>query len=204
MSGPAYTRLQVDERRRQLLELGARLLATHSYAELSMAQIAREAGISKALLYHYFPSKQDFFVATLQQGAEEIARRTEPDPDLPPFEALAGSLDAFLGWIEENETAYRKLMESVGSVPEVKALIDQIRDATSARILEGLGAGDPPPKLRAATRAWLWFMDGAILDWLEHRDLSRVELRDLLLGSLAGSLMAAGGTDLLSAAGSSP
>ena len=39
-----------------------------------MARIAREAGISKALLYHYFPSKQDFFVATLQQGAEEIAR----------------------------------------------------------------------------------------------------------------------------------
>ena len=85
MSGPAYTRLHVDERRRQLLELGADLFATHSYAELSMARIAREAGISKALLYHYFPSKQDFFVATLQQGAEEIARRTEPDPDLPPL-----------------------------------------------------------------------------------------------------------------------
>jgi AcrR family transcriptional regulator len=193
LSPPAYSRLQVDERRRQLLELGASLFATHSYAELSMARIAREAGISKALLYHYFPSKQDFFIATLQQGAEEIARRTEPDPDLPPFEALAGSLDAFLGWIEENETAYRKLMESVGSVPEVKSLIDDIRDATSARILDGLGAGDPPPpKLRAAARGWLWLMDGVILDWLEHRDMSRAEVRDLLLGSLAGSLSAAG------------
>jgi AcrR family transcriptional regulator len=158
-----------------------------------MARIAREAGISKALLYHYFPSKQDFFVATLQQGAEEIARRTDPDPDLPPMEALAGSIDGFLGWIEENEMAYRKTMESVGSVPEVRVLIDQIRDATSARILEGLGAGDPPPpKLRAAARAWLWFMDGVILDWLEHRDMSRTEVRDLLLGSLAGSISAAG------------
>jgi AcrR family transcriptional regulator len=195
--------MQVDDRRRQLLELGAELFATHSFGELSMARIAREAGISKALLYHYFPSKQDFFVATLQLGAQEIARRTEPDPDLPPLEALAASLDAFLGWIEENETAYRKLMESVGSVPEVKALIDDIREATSARILEGLGAGDPPPpKLRAATRGWLWFMDGTILDWLEHRDMSRTEVRDFLLGSLAGSLMAAGATDLLSAAGS--
>jgi AcrR family transcriptional regulator len=195
---PAYTRLQVDERRRQLLELGARLFATHSYAELSMAKIAREAGISKALLYHYFPSKQDFFVATLQQGAEEIARRTEPDPDLPPLEALAASVDAFLGWIDENETAYRKMMESVGVVPEVKVLVDGIRDATSARILEGLGASDARPPLRAAARGWLWFMDGAVLDWLDHRDMSRSELRDLLLGSLAGSLMAAGGADLLS------
>jgi AcrR family transcriptional regulator len=192
VAGPAYTRMQVDDRRRQLLERGAELFATHSYAELSMATIAREAGISKALLYHYFGSKQEFFVATLQQGAEEIARVTRPDPELPPMEALAGSLDAFLGWIEANETAYRKLLESVGSVPEVKALIDGIRDATSTRILDGLGAGDPPPpRTRAAARAWLWFMDGAILDWLEHRDLSRAELRDLLLGSLAGSLSAA-------------
>ncbi len=193
MSGPAYTRLNVDERRRRLLELGAELFASHSYPELSMARIAKEAGISKALLYHYFPSKQDFFVATLQQGAEEIARRTRPDPGLPPLEALAASLDAFLGWIEENERAYLKFMESMGSVPEVKAMIDVIRDATSARILDGLGAGDPPPpKMRAAARAWLWYMDGAILDWLEHRDMSRAELRDLLLGSLAGSLSAAG------------
>jgi AcrR family transcriptional regulator len=184
--------MQVDDRRRQLLELGGRLFATHSFAELSMARIAREAGISKALLYHYFPSKQDFFVATLQQGAAEIAARTEPDPDLPPMEALAGSLDAFLAWIEENELAYTKFIESAGSVPEVKAMIDQIRDATSARILDGLGAGDPPPpKLRAAARAWLWFMDGAIMDWLEHRDMSRAELRDLLLASLGGALSAA-------------
>jgi AcrR family transcriptional regulator len=198
VAGPAYTRMQVDERRRQLLELGAKLFATHSYAELSMAKIAREAGISKALLYHYFPSKQEYFVATLRQGAEEIARRTEPDADLPPPEALSRSVDAFLGWIEENETAYRKMMESVGSVPEVRALVDEIRSATSARILGGIGAPQPvPPRLRAAAGAWLWFMDGAILDWLDHRDMSRTELRDLLLGALAGSVMAAGAGDLL-------
>jgi AcrR family transcriptional regulator len=191
---PAYTRLQVDERRRQLLELGAELFARHSFGELSMARIAREAGISKALLYHYFPSKRDLFVDTLREAAEEVRRRTEPDPALPPAEALAGSLDAFLGWIEENELAYRKLMESAGSVPEVGALIAEVRDRTSARILAELGAGDPPPpRLRAAARAWLWFMDGAILDWLEHRDIERGELRDLLLGSLAGAMAAAGG-----------
>jgi AcrR family transcriptional regulator len=192
MAEPAYTRLHVDERRRQLLDEGARLFAMYSYADLSMARIAREAGISKALLYHYFPSKQEFFLATLQQGADEIARRTEPDPNLPPFEALAGSVEGYLGWIEDNEPAYRRLMEGAGSVPEVKSLVDGIRDATSARILDALGGGDPPfPQIRAAVRAWLWFMDGAILDWLEHRDMTRAELRDLLLGSLQGSLSAA-------------
>ena len=191
VSEPAYTRMHVDDRRRQLLERGAELFGTHSFAELSMARIAREVGISKALLYHYFPSKQELFVATLQAAAEDVRRRTEPDPELPPAEALAHSLDAFLEWVEGNDLAYRKLLESAGSVPEVGALIAEVRDRTSARILEGLGAGDAP-QVRAAARAWLWFMDGAILDWLEHRDLSRTELRELLLGSLAGSLTAAG------------
>ena len=37
-------------------------------------------------------------------------------------------------------------------------------------------------------RAWLWFMDGAILDWLEHRDLTRAELHALLLRALEGAL----------------
>ena len=189
----------MDERRRQLLELGTELFATHSYDELSMAGIAREAGISKALLYHYFPSKRDYFVATLREAAAEVARRTEPDPSLPPLEALAASLDAFLGWIEDNSLAYRKLMEGAATVPEVRALVDDVRDRTSARILEGIGAapacapeGKPPPAVRAAVRGWLWFMDGAVLDWLEHGDLDRRELRDLLLGVLDGSLTAAG------------
>ena len=96
----------------------------------------------------------------------------------------------------ENDLAYRKLLESAGSVPEVGALIDEVRDRTSARILEGLGAG-VTPQVRAAARAWLWFIDGAILDWLEHRDLDRAELGALLLGSLAGALSAAGAAELL-------
>ena len=198
MADPAYTRLPVDERRRRLLELGAELFARHSFDELSMARVAREAGISKALLYHYFPSKQDYFEATLQQAAAELAHVTEPDPELGAPEALAASLDAFLGWIEQNELAYRKLMQSAGSVAGVGALIDEVRDRTSERILDGIGASaEPPPKVRAAVRAWLWYMDGAILDWLEHRDLGRAELRDLLLGSLAGAVTAAGASELI-------
>jgi AcrR family transcriptional regulator len=198
---PAYSRLPVDERRRQLLGLGAGLFARHSYDELSMAEIAREAGISKALLYHYFPSKRDYFVATLEEAAAEVARRTEPDPSLPPLDALAGSLDAFLGWIEENPVAYRKLLDGAGSVPEVRELIDEVRDRTSARILAGLGAGEEPAAaVRAAVRGWLWFIDGAVLDWLEHGDMDRGALRDLLLGVLDGSLQAAGAGELVTPA----
>ena len=193
MAQPAYTRLPVDERRRQLLELGAELFTHHSFDELSMARIAQEARISKALLYHYFPSKRDYFAATLEQAADEVARLTEPDPQLPPFQALSASVDAYLIWIEQHAAAYQKLIESAGGPPEVRSLVEEARHRTSQRILHGLGTGeDPPARVRVAVRAWLWYMDGAIFDWLQHRDLERAELRDLLLSSLVGAPTAAG------------
>lgn len=190
-SAPAYRRLENDERRRRLLELGARLFTEHAYDEISMAQIARAAGISKALLYHYFPSKQDYFVATLAGGAEELRARVEPDPSLPPAQALAEAVDAYLRWIEDNRDAYAKLFQSAGAVPEVRELVAGVRTASAERILEGLGQAENA-RARIAVRGWLWFMDGACLDWIAHRDLERVELHGLLLGTLAGALMAAG------------
>jgi AcrR family transcriptional regulator len=188
---PAYQRLQAEDRRRQLLERGAELFARYSYDEISMGEIAREVGISKPLLYHYFPSKREFFQATLAQGAEVLRARTEPDPSLPPLEQLRGSLEGFLELIDENELAYRKLMQSVSSVLEVRELVEDVRTKTAARILEGLYPDGVPPKARAAVHGWLWFMDGACLDWIEHRDLSRDELSGLLLGTLFGALTAA-------------
>ncbi|MDP9135046.1 MAG: TetR/AcrR family transcriptional regulator [Actinomycetota bacterium] len=187
MSEPAYTRLGVEERRRRLLEHGAVLFARHSYDELSMAAIARDAGISKALLYHYFPSKQAYFTATLEQKAAELAARIAPDPALAPAERLASSLDAFLAWVEENGDAYGKLVQSAGAVPDVREVMEAVRAATAQRILDGL-PGPATPERRTAVRAWLWFMDGAILDWLEHGDLDRAELRTLLLRALEGAL----------------
>ena len=187
MSEPAYTRLDVEERRRRLLELGTTLFARHDYDALSMAAIAREAGISKALLYHYFPSKQAYFVATLEQKAAELAGRIAPDPSLPPADQLAASLDVFLRWIEEQGDAYAKLVRSAGAVPEVREVMEEVREATAELILSGLPGPDAPTR-RTAVRAWLWFMDGAILDWLEHGDVTREGLHALLLRTLEGAL----------------
>jgi AcrR family transcriptional regulator len=192
MSEPAYTRLHVDQRRRQLLDAGAQLFARYSYDELSMAKIAREVGISKALLYHYFPSKQAYFQATLEQAAAELAETVQPDPDLPAIEQLMGSLEAYLGWIERNADAYAKLITSVGSVPEVRELVERVRNETAERILQGISPAGAAPPLRAAVRGWMWFMDGAILDWIEHRDIERERLQGLLLGTLLGAVTASG------------
>src|SRR4051794_38607596 len=192
MSGAAYRRLEVDERRAQLLEVGTELFATHSLEELSMAQIAREAGISKALLYHYFPSKDEFFKAALAEGAAELAQRTAPDESLPPLEQVRASTKAFVDWIGERGPAYMKLLQSVGAVPELREAMTAIRDLTSARILEGLvPEAERTPAKRAAVRAWLWFMDGVLLDWIEHRDRAAAAVADQLVDSLTALIEAA-------------
>jgi AcrR family transcriptional regulator len=193
MSGPAYTRLAVDERRRRLVDLGADLFTRVAYDELSMAKIAKAAGISKALLYHYFPSKEAYFLATLEGKVEELQQRTVPDPELPPLEQLSRSLDAYLQWIEENAGSYDKMIRNAGAAPEVRALLDRVRTDTAKRIMGGLSPDGPPsPILRTAVRGWLGFMDGACLDWVNHRDVERETLHGLLLATLLASVLAAG------------
>ncbi|HWK25106.1 MAG TPA: TetR/AcrR family transcriptional regulator [Solirubrobacter sp.] len=195
MAEPAYTRLDTDERRRRLLTLGAELFTHHAYDELSMAAIAKQAGISKALLYHYFPSKEAYFVATLEEKAAELQERTTPDPAQSPLEQLSTSLANYLAWVDENADSYDKMIRSASVVPEVRAMVDRVRSETAQRIVDGLRGNQPaPPALRIAVRGWLGFMDGACLDWIAHRDLDRQALHGLLLATLLSAVEAATAT----------
>ena len=149
--------------------------------------IAREAGISKALLYHYFPSKQAYFSAVLAQKAPPSSRALiAPDAALRR-PSSSRSLDAFLGWVEESGDAYAKLVRGAAR-PEVREVIGAHPRRTPPSGSSPASAATPTPAAAHRRAGWLWFMDGAILDWLEHRDLDRAELRDLLLRALEGAL----------------
>ena len=171
----------MDERRRRLLELGAELFTRHAYDELSMAKIAREAGITKALLYHYFPSKEAYFLATLEEKADELPQRTEPDPDLPPLEQLrARSTPTSVDRGERGQLRQDDPLR--GRAPRCGRCWIACGPRPPARILDGLRGDKPPsPMLRTAVRGWLGFMDGACLDWVKHRDVDRETLHGLLL-----------------------
>src|SRR3984885_11938245 len=175
---PAYTRLQVDERRRQLLDAGAALFAEHSYEEISMWDIARTAGVSKPLLYHYFPSKIDLFKAAVADKAGELQRVIEPTGEGSPFELLARSLDAYLAWVEANALTWSKLLESAAALPEARELVDGFRQRTMDMALARLtGGGTPGPALRTAIRGWLGLLDPRTLHWTQAHDLPRRPLR---------------------------
>src|SRR5436190_1545038 len=91
MSTPApapRVRLDLDARREQLMRIGLELFSTNSYDAVSIDEIAARAGISKGLLYHYFPSKREFYVAGVRAAAAQLREVVEPDRGLPPRERL--------------------------------------------------------------------------------------------------------------------
>jgi len=189
---PAYTRLQVDERRRQLIDAGASLFAEHAYEEISMRQIAEAARVSKALLYHYFPSKNDLFMAAVTEAASELQHAIEPSGEGTPIEQLTASLDAYLAWIEANGRTWSKLMQSAAALPEARELVEGFRARTmNMALAELIGRRKPRPALRTAIKGWLGYMDAAILDWSQANDLPREKLRDLLLGAFVAALLGA-------------
>ena len=192
MVQPAYTRLNVDERRRQLLEAGKVLFAEYAFEEISMRQIAEAAGISKPLLYHYFPSKIELFKAAVADQAKELQALIEPSREGSPFEQLSASLDAYLAWIEANSRAWTKLMRSAATLPEAGELVEQFRTSTLEQIARRLtGRPKPRPALRNALNGWLGYVDAAILDWVQGAGVSRTQVRNMILAAFAAALLAA-------------
>jgi AcrR family transcriptional regulator len=191
-------RLSTDARREQLLAAGARLLAQRPYDEVSIGEIAHAARVSKGLLYHYFPTKKDFLVAALERGQDELAVLTAPDPDLPPAEQLAASLDRFLDFVEAHEAAYAAIFRGRGGGDaDIQAALEAGRQQRMDAVIESLASWEAAagvergPALETAVQGWFFFVEGAVLRWLEHRDLQRDELRGLLGLALLGALQAA-------------
>src|SRR3954454_5545856 len=92
-------RLSPEARRAQLIDLGVEMLATRRLDELSVELIANTAGISRGLLFHYFPSKQQFHLEVARAAAAEMIRRTEPDTSQTPVAALRGALTSFMDYV---------------------------------------------------------------------------------------------------------
>ncbi len=184
--GRARTRFPIDERRDQLVRVGLREFSRRPYDAVSIDGIAAAAGVSKGLLYHYFPSKRDFYVAVIEAAATELRTVTEPDPGLGEVERLRASLDAYLTYAQQHAEAYVALMRGgVGSDEEIRRIVDETRDVVVTRVFSHLPLdAEPNPLVRLTVRGWIGYVEAASLDWLERRDAPREALRDLLVTSL--------------------
>ncbi len=189
-------RLSTGERREQLLSVGARLFSESPYDDVWIEQVAEIAGVSRGLLYHYFPNKRDFFAAVVERESERMLRMTAAVPGVPAREQLAANLDAFLAYVEEHAHGYRAFHRADASGDQaVRKVYQRALAAQERQILVALAA-DPEfgrlseewPELRLAVRGWLAFTTAVCLEWLRGSDLSREQVRDLCARSLLGTL----------------
>lgn len=195
--------MTTDDRREHLLAVGAQLLGRRPSGQVSIGEIAEAAGVSKGLLYHYFPTKKDFILASLERGQGQLSELLKSDPRLPATVQIRNGLDRFLGFVEEHEAAYSAIFRNRGGGDrEIQAALDQGREERLEAVVDSMvgwdGTGSPlkrTPQLETAMQGWFFFVEGAVLRWLERRDMERDELRQLLELALLGSLHAAAATE---------
>lgn len=182
-------RLELDERRSQLLTLARNAFATKSYDDVSIDELSQAAGVSKGLLYHYFPSKRDLYIATIRAAADQLWARTVPDPSLPPRDQVFRAVDGYLRYAEENAPAFVALMQSgIGRDREVHSIVEDVRQRFIDVTLERMGLDAVPPILSTLVRGWLGMVEAASLDWIERRSVPREELMRLLVKTLLYTL----------------
>lgn len=183
----ARVRMASDARRAQLLALGVEMFAQRPWDTVSIDDVARAAGISKGLLYHYFPTKRDFYAEVVREAARALLDTTDTPDTMLPLERLSTGLSRYLDFVERHAPAYATLLGGgIGSAPDVAAIVEETRQQFRRRLMRGLGVDAPPPVLRLLLRGWVGFVEATSLDWLEHRDLSRDELLALWMRALVG------------------
>ncbi|MER5532796.1 TetR/AcrR family transcriptional regulator [Streptomyces mirabilis] len=189
-------RLSTEERREQLLSVGARLFSESPYDEVWIEQVAEIAGVSRGLLYHYFPTKRDFFAAVVERESERMLRLTAAVPGTPVREQLSAGLDTFLAYVEAHAHGFRAFHRADAAGDQaVRKVYQRALAAQEQQILAALDADpDVPggiedrPELRIAVRGWLAFTTAVCLEWLRGAELTREQLRDLCARALLGAI----------------
>src|SRR5271170_6284735 len=100
-------RLSPDDRRAELLALGAEVFGQRPYDEVRIDEIAERAGVSRALMYHYFPDKRAFFAAVVKDEADRLYEATQnlPPTGLTMFEEIRIGVLGYMAYHEQNPEA---------------------------------------------------------------------------------------------------
>ncbi len=200
----AYRRLPVEERRRQLLEAALALFAHHRPEAVSVDDVARAAGVSRPLVYRYFPGgRPQLYEAALRSAAGRLLECFVEPPTGPPADRLANVLDRYLAFVDGHAAGFSALVRG-GGVTETRrttAIIDEVRRGAAEQVLAHLGSPDPPLRLRMAVRSWIAAVEAVSLIWLdEGRTPPAAELRGWLAGQFLAVLGAAAADDPRTAA----
>ncbi|AGT93679.1 TetR/AcrR family transcriptional regulator [Rhodococcus erythropolis] len=198
MDAVKRTRLDPAQRRAQLIDLGARMLAERPLEQISVEDIADQAGVSRGLLFHYFASKSEFHLAIVRHSSEQMLQRTEPSESDDPMLTLRSVLASYVDYVTENRNTYVSLLRGTASGdPQMREVFEQTRDIMAKRTLDQLPkiGLTRTPQVELAVRGWIAFVEEATISWLRAPAITREELIDLTVQSLPALALAAVGFD---------
>jgi AcrR family transcriptional regulator len=137
MNAPPRRRLTAEERRTGILDSALAVFSENGYHASSIDDIAREAGVSKALIYEHFASKQELYADLIARNARELTQRI--GAALVGVELESGSsrlaigLDAFFAFVEERRDAWRMLFRDAAD-PETGAVLNRMLEQVTAEV----------------------------------------------------------------------
>ncbi|TCO46227.1 TetR family transcriptional regulator [Kribbella antiqua] len=154
------------------------MLRTQPIHELSIDAVAGEAGISRGLLFHYFPSKRDYYVAVMSAAGRRLLRVTKPDESLPPDEQLQQMLLSFVAFITRRRAAYISFVRgAAGGDDYVVEVYAETRAALTTRVLKLLEVNDeafePASVERMTVHAWLAYVEDHAIEWSGLKEADR-------------------------------
>jgi AcrR family transcriptional regulator len=164
---PVRRRLSVDERRGLLLELGLRLFGDRGLDDVSVEDIAREAGVSAGLLYHYFGSKREFHHAVTAHAMERLQAVTMPDTSSSPGDQLVTTLVDYLDYLRTDTSGWAWLLRGGAGDDRLAAISEQYRQVIVRNVFDALPPGSRTPLTLLAVRGWIGSNTEISLHWLQ-------------------------------------
>ena len=193
MSAASRRRLTPEERRAQLVALGVNFLAEHPIDELTMEVLSEQAGVSRALVFHYFGSRHGLHRDVVATARDSLLRASEPRPQLPPAERFRDTLTRIVEFVRDHRGTFYSLVRGVASGDAaVRAVIDESRAENARRLLEVyLEQGCPDTELlRVALRSWVGFAEELIVELVVEADHPVAEVVAFLEKSADGVVAA--------------
>jgi AcrR family transcriptional regulator len=188
-----WKRLSPQQRRAQLMAIAEDLFKTRPYAEIGVADVAKAAGITHGLIYHYFDSKEALFIAVCEDRAKQLLESSLPDPSLPPPERAEQAIRGYLDFVEAHRVSYLNLFRGPNAMEgEFLRICDDTRAKIMERFLDSMGISELPlPATRLSLRGYLGFAESAVLEWLEKQTVPRSSL-ERMIGAVIGTALRTG------------
>src|SRR6201993_2350199 len=159
------------------------MFAEKPYEEVWVGDIAARAGVSRATMYHYFPSKRDLYVAILKRASGRFSARAQLDAKLPLAQHLAAGLEAYIqSLVDHPFEAVAINRGALSGDPEIQAIIAEELSAAGQLLTDQLVAeGCPRDVTEIAVEGWLAFVRTACVKWIQSQNISRDDLTEMCL-----------------------